>query len=621
MEKYILEQIKENKIKNNVYCPIVILEKDIFEYNGKEYINLYVYSKELLLGLEINNQRAISVNSANLKNIGTSDHVYTACFLYNDIKDNIVINNYQDVKGRYDIKEVELVDYNDIDFNKNNVDILKELNLKGFKEIKVVPKIKENYWICSCGQYNNSNECSNCSTKKGFVEYYATEKDIQQKYAEKKFDKQRFTSENMEEEIENFKNRILNDKKYKIKEEYLDKEFFDNLINDTKNKVTEFKNRDNRNKYIKRNLIIVAIIIVILLIVLSILSSIKKTKDTKELINKYFGTNEYKDVNSIEKAIDSNDCGTMVYYLSKKRVTSDDKLELIKSYNKTYYDIYYEVNKENIHESLSEDNIYLSYTYMQYLGENNYEIPEDAINDALTKLVVAKDKENFAKVASLLKGKDTYWEKDFVYFDYGHLEYVSKDEDYKLDYSAANENTKQYTEFSRIYNEESGKYKCFVSDLHSVENMKLIFENNNNNACGYNFSNKVAYLSTDYIDMFNEAGGSFAYSSYLGGFYHHLVKDAKYSDLTAEQFEEKSIKLKKYKTDINLQMDKDDANPGFTPLDTFIYTYSNTCRSASGRYPNAYEVKQCNLYKSYYKTLKRNGAVCNKQCNDEKYFK
>lgn len=621
MERYILEQIKANKIKNNVHCPIVMFEKDIFTYEGKEYINIYVYSKNNFVTMDVNNKKPISSNFANLISLDFNDKFHVVCFLHDDVKDNMVITKYHDGSGVHDVKEIDLIDYDDIDFNSNNLAILEKLNLKGFKELTVLPKIKDNYWICSCGEFNTEKECKNCSTKKGFIEYYATEKSIQQKYAEKKFNKQKFSSENMEEEIENFKNNLLNDYKYVIKKQYLDKEFFENLLNDSKNKVVEFRNRDNRNKYIKKNFKLILIIAVIVFVVALILSYVKNSNNTKEIINKYCDNSNYKNVSSIEKAIKSNDCGTMVHYISTNRLSYDDKEKLIKSDNKTYYSVYYELKKENIHESMGGNELTLSYTYMQYLGENNYEIPEDSINDALNKLVVANDKENFAKIASLLKGRDISWAQDSTYLNYGYQEYIKKDEKYNLDYQSAKENTKKYTELSKIYHEQSGNNECFVADLHSVENMKYLIEQKDNKVCEYTFSNALSEYDISYMKMYHEAGGSFSYSSYLGGFFHHLASDAKYDKPSASDFEEKVKLLKTYKADINLKMEKDDADPGFTPLDTFFENFASTCRDAAGNYPTAYEVKNCNTYKSYYKVLKKYGAVCNKNCDDEKYFK
>lgn len=621
MEEYILKQIKYNKIKNNVHCPIIMFEKDIFTYEGKEYINIYVYSKEPLITMEINGKKPISVREATLINLTINDEFRCLCFLYNDVKDNMVITQYNTSSGSHKIEKIDLVDYDDIDYNENNLGILKELNLKGFKELTILPKVRENYWICSCGKFNTEKECSNCKVKKGFVEYYATEKDIQQKYAEKKFDKQRFNSENMEEEIKNFKNELLNNYKFNIKEEYLDKEFFDNLFNDSKNKVVEFKNRDNRNKHIKKNIKIILIICTLIFIALIVLSIINKNNKTKEMINKFCDTPHYKKVSSIEDAIKSNDCGTMVYYISNKYLSNAEKEQLIKSDNKKYYDIYYEVKRENIHESMYELDLNLSYTYMQYLGENDYDIPEDSINDALNRLIANKDKENFAKVASLLKGRDIMWKDDFIYLDYGYQYYKEKNEDVDLDYKAKQENSKKYTEMSKIFHEQAENYECFLADLHSVENMKYLFENKNNKVCEYTFSNIIAEYDISYIKMYHEAGGSFGYSSYLGGFFHHLADDSKYKDLSSSEFEAKVKILKEYKADINLKMEKDDADPGFTPLDTLIDTYGSTCMAASGYSPSAYEVKNCNIYKTYYKAMKKYGAVCNKKCANEKYFK
>ena len=101
------------------------------------------------------------------------------------------------------------------------------------------------------------------------------------------------------------------------------------------------------------------------------------------MINKFCDTPNYKKASSIEDAIKSNDCGTMVYYISNKYLSNAEKEQLIKSDNKTYYDIYYEVKRENIHESMYELDLNLSYTYMQYLGENDY---DKALIDALAKI-------------------------------------------------------------------------------------------------------------------------------------------------------------------------------------------------------------------------------------------
>lgn len=621
MEEYILKQIKENKIKNNVHCPVIIFEKDRFRYEGKEYINIYAYCKNRIITMDINGKKPICVRPAIFITSETDDKFCCLCYLYDDIKDNMVITKYITTTGTYEIQNIDLVDYNSIDFDENNLNILKELNLKGFKELIVLPKIKDCYWICSCGQFNTEKECTNCNTKKGFIEYYANEKDIHQKFAEKEFDKQVFNSENMEEEIENFKKELLSNDKFKIKKEYLNKEFFDKLLTDTNNKVMEFKNRDNRNKYIKRNLILVASFIALLIFISIAALIINYSNKNKDIINKYCDSTNYTKVSSIEKAIKSKDCGTMVNYLAKKRLSNKDKETLIKSDNKKYYKIYYELKKENIHESMLGDYFNLSYIYMQYLNENNYEIPEESINDVLNRLVSIKDKENFAIVAGLLKGRDIRWKDDFRYFDYGYPNYIKPGEEVKLDYKSQQENTKNYTELSKIFHEKSGNYNCFVADLHSVENMKYLFENKNNKACEYAFSNVIAEYDINYIKMYHNAGGSFEYSSYLGGFFHHLAKDSKYEELSSAEFEEKVKYLKEYNADINLKMEKDDAYPEYTPLDTFFETYASTCRSASGNRPTAYETKNCNTYKSYYKSMKKYGAVCNKNCDDEKYFK
>ena len=57
---------------------------------------------------------------------------------------------------------------------------------------------------------------------------------------------------------------------------------------------------------------------------------------------------------------------------------------------------------------------------------------------------------------------------------------------------------------------------------------------------------------------------------------------------------EAKLKLLNVNGAINQQMKSDSADPGFTPLDTFIEKNYNTCKDAQSKYnTNANKVKQC----------------------------
>ena len=88
-----------------------------------------------------------------------------------------------------------------------------------------------------------------------------------------------------------------------------------------------------------------------------------------------------------------------------------------------------------------------------------------------------------------------------------------------------------------------------------------------------------------------------------------------------DEFKEKIKLLVSYGDNINALLGNDDADPGYSPLDKFIYKNSSSCSYVYRGSANANQAKSCEISKQYYKVLKSYGARCNKKCDDEKYFK
>lgn len=606
MDRYVIEKIKEYKLKNDVNSSCLIHEYYVFEHNGKKYVNIYVKCLNGCKNVEINNKFPITSRYLD-------DDVVVLCYLYDDVKDNMIVTEY----GKEKIKNNNLILPDDYDTDSNNVAILSSLNLKGFKQVNVVPKTTEKYWICACGTANEDNFCKTCGAKKEFSLLYDTEEKIHKRFALKEYEKNKFKSENIEEEIKLFKEKIKKNKKYKINLSYLDKDFFDNIEGESNYKAEVYKNKKSNNSLIKKYIIIILIALALLYVAGMIISSLTSSSRMKEIVSKNCESAGYSKARSLKSVISDGRCGSLIYFLEHSDFSNSELEELVNSNNIDLYKGYYSYKKENIHQTMEDSSIIRSDEYLKYLYDNEFETVDKAISYKLSEALINKDKEKFTNYSKYLSIGNKEWEDDFSYFEHGYDKVDPETYNYEV---GMEKNAKNYTEFSLIYHQESGDYSCNRADLYSADNLKLLFEKKDNKVCQYSLSNTVADMTADELQIYINAKGSLDYNSYLGNMIHHLVDDYYISNDIAS-FEAK-LKLLNVNGAINQQMKSDSADPGFTPLDTFIEKNYNTCKDAQSKYnTNANKVKSCNAYKTIYAKMKNLGAKCNKQCSSESVFK
>ena len=194
----------------------------------------------------------------------------------------------------------------------------------------------------------NSN--LNFTNKKLSVEIDCdNEEKIIKTFAKLKYSLYEFESEDITYENEYFLNQLkLN---YDI---LLDNSFFDELKEDSKIKLVEYKNRSKNRKSISIILVIIGIILLISIVVSSTIENKNTRKKNEKIISEYCESNEYKYV-SLDKIVSNYKCSDYVYYLLNKKISNEDIGKIIESNNVEMYQKYYDVFKENLHSSYYKD--------------------------------------------------------------------------------------------------------------------------------------------------------------------------------------------------------------------------------------------------------------------------
>lgn len=599
MREYIIKQIKDFKIKNSVTSPLLIHEFHEFEYENIKYVSIYIYCKEKIETLKINNKKPINIEQVN-------DDIISVIMLKEDIKEELFITEFTKEGKIVKIDNKQLIDYDDYILDEKNLEILRKINLKGFKNIVVIPKITKNYWICSCGNVNIENECSVCKVKKQFNEYYDTEEKIQKKYAMKIFEQTKFSTDNQKDAIKKFKEKMQEENLIDTK--YLDDDFFELNKDASNKKIEDYKTKKSNTKTVVRNLIIIGSVILMGLILTILFILNNQNNEKKSVVSKYCENDNFVTYKNLKDTVTKGNCGSFINYIDNNDLTENDIIFIISNGNSTIYKAYYDYYKVNLHEKINQniENI----AYYDYLAENNMEANQEMLDYILSKQIFERNLEGFKKYVSLVPKEG--WSNDFKYFDY------VVDEKGETVYNGDYNKVFELHEYVYSYHKTTGDLTCTVADLGSKENIKYLIENKNDSVCEYTLSTKLKQIDSSVITNYKEAGGSFKYNGYLGNFIHHFVKE----ELPYDEYKEKINLLVKYGNNINEQMKSDSAYPGLTPLDVFIKENSSICRDASSSYSStANKVKQCNEYKQYYKILKSYGAKCNKNCVNESYFK
>jgi len=619
MDEYIINSIKKFKIKNDVNSDVFIHEYYTYTYNKVKYIDIYVYKRD-------KNIKCIKIND--LMSIFTNfidDNVSVLTYKYNDVKNNLFITSYLDDNDRKYLDNKILIDYNDYVFDSSSINLLKKLDLHGFPDILVVPKTTKNYYICACGTVNTGKECKNCSASKKFIEYYDTVVKINRAYAKKQFENYKFDCEDIDYELKYFKDQLIQDEEVDV--DYLDDDFFDSLKEDAKLKVIESKNKSKIHNTILKCVLIFVGVLILYGIVSSINNSSKSRKSMEEFISNYCSETKY-DSKSIDLIIKNYKCSDYIYYIKKQDNDRYDLMTIINSNNTELYRLYYDVKKENLHETYVNDNsrdekvnldrqdIFNNITYLDYLYNNNYEIDSLTIDTVLLKNIIEDNKDEFVKYLKYVPlTKDKEWHYDNSLFDYS-IKY--KDElkeivsEYNIDYKEFD-----LVDYAYNYHEITKVNRCFDADFGDAKNIKKVMELGGD--CSFSM---LSYADNDIaLENYYKAGGDMNVASeYSGNLFHYIISDTKYSDVSL--FKEKISNLKKY--GVNINYEKEDNWGGKTPLDLFISNYSNysDCRDIKqGFSVSAYEAKSCEIGKEKYRILKQYGAVCKTECENEKYLK
>ena len=610
MDEFYIEKIIKNKIINNAYIDLVIHDLIEFEYNEKKYLNIYVLVNDKKTQIEINEK--MPVNS-----IIINENVKCFCFLKDDVISNLSITGYIIGEKKYKVNSFVDVDYTDFISNANSLNIIRKLKLNGFKNIRVLPRTKEEYWICSCGKTNVSkNEnCSNCGARLSFMKLYDNDEKIQRKYIAEMFKKRKFNSSNVIQELQDFRESILSDDKIIINKDYLTDKDLGDLVHGSSNKVDDFKYRIKNMKLVTKYIILAIIIITIVVIGTSISKTLSNNKDMEQLISQYCLDTSYK---SVDNVLNEEKCGNIIYYFhNHKNLSESNILAMMDSGNEQLYKLYYKYFKENLHSTLGKNDQILSSKYIKYLVDSNASVSDDALSNSFANSLINFDKETFTNIAKIYGNSKERWAKENQYFNYGLKGMPVKDMLYKnTDY----ENVKNYVEYSMIYHTYSGDTDCNRADLYSVENIKYLISKRNSSVCSYEMTNATNY-DVSLLKNYKAAGGNMKTSGYLGNMIYQLLWHSGFAEEEYANFSEALKILKNSGVNINEKMTSDQSDPGYTPLDRFIDKNERQCSDAKRGWSNSYGVKTCNTYKKYYKLLKKYGAVCNKQCSNEKYFK
>jgi len=435
-------------------------------------------------------------------------------------------------------------------------------------QLKCIPADFDNYWQCTCGQYNELDKdyCGKCGVAKDFLF--------------SKFNKQ-YLEENLK--IRQKQERLMQEK-----------------INFEKK---ELEVKENKMKKLKK---LVMIFVLLVLFIVILINFILKFLDSREYINKYCKSSKGWHTNSVDSVVNNYSCGTLALYLKDNVLTEREYYKLIDSGNEKLYKDFYNISKKELLSfiEIDEDNYggKINISYLKYLYENSeYDVPSIVYNNVLTDLFVSNDYDNWMEVVKYLSKYDFGWDDADEYLDNGYG-YMLSDDD--KDYDRMREMAKSNVDYSYYYHQNSGDYTCFYADLFSKDSMSLILKNSDKNkdACGYAVSYNIGKISVSDLKNYRDAGGNLLYSGYIGNLAFNLVFHL--HGVSVSDFEAKLKIILDAGVDINEVQTSDQADAGLTLLDCYVSKNFYTNNS-----------------KEYYNVLKKYGAKCLKKCYYENDFK
>lgn len=621
MDEYVLNKIIEFKIKNDINTEVFMHEYYEYTYKNVTYVDIYFYTK-----FNINEIGSIFVDEVmSLHYINVNDNVKVCTYKKDELSRDYKITGYFKNNKIIMLDNKVRVDYTKFNFNERNLTILKDMKLKGFSNILVLPYTNKNYYICACGCASNEDECPNCGASKEFISLYDNEEKIIKTFAKLKYSLYKFESEDITYENEYFLNQLkLN---YDI---LLDNSFFDELKEDSKIKLVEYKNRSKNRKSISIILVIIGIILLISIVVSSTIENKNTRKKNEKIISEYCESNEYKYV-SLDKIVSNYKCSDYVYYLLNKKISNEDIEKIIESNNVEMYQKYYDVFKENLHSSYykdyeveeTEDGIDImdvestitNITYLDYLYNNNYEMDDYSVDKVLLLDYLKNDLEKFtthSKYITLTSNKEWYYASSIFNYCGEYNKFLNE---YFEEYDIEKCNLEDLKKWSYNYHENSKDKSCFKVDLLNKDNTSLVY--NIGGDCSLELDLSLNTIDKEAITNYYLAGGDMNYTSSYDkeNFFHTLVGS---SNINNEEFIAKAKLLYKYGTNVNQLSDSYKGK--YTTLDYILEDYYD-CMSVKNGFTSVSYVKGCNTAKEKYNYLKSIGAVCNAKCDNEKYFR
>ena len=295
------------------------------------------------------------------------------------------------------------------------------------------------------------------------------------------------------------------------------------------------------------------------------------------------------------------------------------------------YKKYYDVFKENLHSSYykdyevekTEDGIDImdvksaitNITYLDYLYNNNYEMDDYSVDKVLLLDYLENDLGKFtthSKYITLTSNKEWYYSSSIFNYCGEYSKFLNE---YFEEYNIEKCNLEDLKEWSYNYHENSKDNSCFKVDLLNKDNTSLVY--NLGGDCSLELDLNLRNIDKEAISNYYLAGGDMNYTSSYDkkNFFHTLVDSF---SITNEEFIARAKLLYKYGTNVN--QISNSYKGKYTTLDYILEDYYD-CRSVKNGSTSVSDVKGCNIAKEKYNYLKSIGAVCNAECDNEKYFR
>ena len=383
-----------------------------------------------------------------------------------------------------------------------------------------------------------------------------------------------------------------------------------------KRKVGTLPDEVLEKRYQKIEAFVVKIIIIILFIAIvatigyEIIMNIQQRKEMETLIKNTCSTTKYAN-KELKEIIKDSDCPSFVYYVKKKSLTDETINEIISAGNEEIYKIYYKLENKEIYESYKNTPNVLPKEYLEYLLNNDKKLSYEYADISLITAVINEDEETFELLCKLVEFPDSYHSKIESY-----LNGVSKFEDLDITFPEKDFNELQkLANYTLKYHQLLDSKSCLESDLTTKENLEYLIKENDGTICEYEFYAERRTLSNEDFKRYYELGGIF--NKYDGEFYKYLMDYASYEEIEQTVPVYVSIGM-----DINAKYDinsKSDA----TVLDYIIDKGHSDCASYKngwGDIDPSYTEK-CLAYQQKYKLLKKYGAKCVTECDDEKWLR